>query len=237
MTSFVLIRYWPGSSGRSLANTLMALTDSARQPLHQGHGHANTLYMANNYGQLDAGQIAQDPNYFAKNFVWDQDQQLAVIDSHWAESAVHIMQHLKQLGPAQCVDIVFGPQDARQINYNFVRKAVARDTLGVCTDFVQNMWKWAQTQYPEEYSEFQKDDWQWQADLITRMNTARTWLDSLTNYPDRRTIHYSKIRQGLTREDLMQLVNGLDIKEPLWDHALELSRIYARDQHLYTLAT
>jgi len=237
MTNFILIRYWPGSSGRSLSNTLMGLTDARRRSLHRGQGHIVGLYLANNYSQLDAGQIVQDPDYFVENFVWDQDQQLVVIDSHWADSAGYIMHHLHKLGPAQCIDIVFDPKDTLQINYNFVRKAVATDIVGVSTDFVQSMWKWAQTRYPDDYPEFKAGDWQWQAEMITRMDTTPAWLTSLDNYPARKTIDYTKIRQGLTREDLMQLVDGLDIKDPNWDHAVELSRIYAEDQSLYTVVS
>jgi len=236
MTNFILIRYWPGSSGRALANILLGLIDPTRQPFKRGHGHDHTMDFGHNGHMLDPQKMSlKDVDYFKQNFQWDQTQELVIIDSHHAETAPTAMQHLETLGPARCIDIVFEPKDCLQINYNFVVKAVAGDRLGHNNEYLHNLWQWTWDRHPLEYPEFREDDLLWQAQMMTRTNREQAWLDMLNCYPSRRTINYAKIRQGLAREDLEFLVNGLEINNPDWDHALAIGQKYAQDQKLYDL--
>lgn len=238
MTNFILIRYWPGSSGRALANILLSLVDHRCRPFPQGHSHSpgHNIDFGHNLSQLDPGQLMiQNTEQFEQNFQWNTNQQLVIIDSHHAETAPAVISYLETLGPTRCVDIVFEPEDCLQINYNFVVKAVAGDKLGHNKEYLRSLWQWTRDRHPLEYPEFREDDLLWQAQMMTRTNREQTWLDMLNCYPSRRTIDYAKIRQGLAREDLEFLVNGLEIDNPDWEHALAIGQKYAQDQKLYDL--
>ena len=237
MTNFILIRYWPGSSGRALANVLLSLVDPYCRPFPQGHSHnGHNIDFGHNLSELDPQQLmVQNTEYFEQNFQWNPNQRLVVIDSHHAETAPAVMGHLESLGSARCVDIVFESKDCLQINYNFIVKAVAVDRLGHNKAYLRSLWQWTRDRHPLEYPEFRENDLLWQAQMMTRTNREQVWLDMLKCYPSRVTVDYTKIRQGLAREDLERLVDGLEINNPNWEHALAIGQKYAQDQQLYNL--
>jgi hypothetical protein len=239
-TKFIFIRYWPGSGGLALGNILLNLAEN-RGWRGRGHGHNDADWSyphRNNWNSIDRSGINSTDfdQALQDQFQWQSRYPLQIIADHSFGPIDPLFDYFDSQGAFALVDITFRTEEKRQIDLNYVLKAVipSSKTSPVWATH-REMWASVCAQWPNVYPEFKEDDPEWLAEIMSIYPNQRSPV--ATTRPNYFTIDYSKIMTGLTSQDIEPIVDYLELDPGRIASSLELSRQYAEDQALYNLGS